>query len=304
MQHIETQDPRSISPNPNDGDLYAGLCGGQVAFETYHLGDGVTVAATYAHLMAPFMFAFRRPPHPGSHHPAPWRAGPGGLAFDIEAEIHIPKAFDPTTWFDRFNTAWWILALIRLRTSPRFRVPVVSSVPFSFLSDSGDAHVWPVETASHQLIPVLTPDRPLTASDMDWVAANWRDGADLMASHENFNAAFQALDQSIWSFSPDLALVQIWGGLERLFTTARHRKTYQLTNRISAFLRPSGQIREDLARRILELYDFRSSAAHGSPSEQKGALYDSYAILRECAVAMIESKHVLSESELETIAPV
>jgi hypothetical protein len=125
-----------------------------------------------------------------------------------------------------------------------------------------------------------------------------------MASHENFNAAFQALDQSIWSFSPDLALVQIWCGLERLFTTARHRKTYQLTNRISAFLRPSGQIREDLARRILELYDFRSSAAHGSPSEQKGALCDFYAILRECAVAMIQSNHVLSESELEAIAPV
>jgi hypothetical protein len=185
-----------------------------------------------------------------------------------------------------------------------FRVPVISSVPFTFLSDSESAQMWPMEIASRQVVPTRDAPKSLTTVEMDWVGKNWVDGGRLMASDDNFNAAFQALDQCVWTPTPALSLVLVWGAFERLFTTARHKKTYQLTRRISGYLRPPGAAREELATRIVELYDSRSSVAHGSQMTEIDALYDSYALLRETVVTMIERRHAPTNEELNDLGPV
>ena len=72
-------------------DIYAGLSGLELTPDTFDLGEGVTVSRTYAHLMAPFMMAFKEPVEHGQHHPGPWKSLGGGIAYDIEAEIRVPR---------------------------------------------------------------------------------------------------------------------------------------------------------------------------------------------------------------------
>ena len=66
-------------------DLYAGVSGLELAEESFDLGDGVVLSRTYAHLMAPFVMAFKRPAEHDQPHPGPWKSLGGGFAFDIDA---------------------------------------------------------------------------------------------------------------------------------------------------------------------------------------------------------------------------
>ena len=126
----------------------------------------------------------------------------------------------------------------------------------------------------------------------------------LVAESSNFNTAFQAFDQCIWTTSPALALIQLWGGLERLFTTVRPRKTFQLATRISAYLARDETEQHALITQIRELYDARSSCAHGSPSSDDDPLYASYDLVKRVLTAMIEAEHVPSPAELEALGSV
>ena len=69
-----------------DGDVYVGLSGLELAEDSFDIGEGICLRKTYAHLMAPFMMAFKPAP-PGGHHPAPWKAASGGFSFDVNAEL-------------------------------------------------------------------------------------------------------------------------------------------------------------------------------------------------------------------------
>jgi hypothetical protein len=80
---------------PFEGDLHAGLSGLELGDDFLDLGDGISLRKTYAHLMAPFMMAFKPAP-PGRHHPAPWKAARGGFSFDVTAELGIPAVLEPT----------------------------------------------------------------------------------------------------------------------------------------------------------------------------------------------------------------
>src|SRR4051812_15345076 len=95
------------------------------------LGNGVVLRSTYAHIMAPFIAAFGRPPRPGAAHPAPWKAVSGGIAHDVLVELFVPASFAPEGVFDRVDTAWWITALLRMKAVVPVSVPVIASAAFS-----------------------------------------------------------------------------------------------------------------------------------------------------------------------------
>jgi hypothetical protein len=116
--------------NPNDGDRYGGLSGVTFEGDRFHLDDGVTIATTFAHLMCPLILAFS-PALEGQPHPGPWKQAEGGFGFDISAEIFVSKQFNGLEGFDPANVIWLLTALLRLRATPRIRVPILSNVSFS-----------------------------------------------------------------------------------------------------------------------------------------------------------------------------
>jgi hypothetical protein len=281
-------------------DLYGGMAGIGLECDDFEFGEGITISRTYAHLMAPLLMAFAPAPT-GGHHPAPWKAVRGGMAFDIVAEIHVPANLLLEDWFDQLNTIWWIAALMRLRVSPLTRVPVIAARPLSTLSEASEAEatVWPIEVNPSQLVPVQEAATLARRQDLEWIAAFWLPSGRLVRSNENLNTAFQAFDQCIWTISPALALVQLWGALERIFTTAHHQKTLQLSSRISAYLESDPEARAQLAEDVVTLYRARSSCAHGNPTSKADPLYGTYALLRRVLFKIIEQNHVPSTDELE-----
>ena len=73
---------------------------------------------------------------------------PGGLillpplTMDAEIEIALRQGTRPTG-FDRLNTLWWIVALLRLSSGAPLKLPVVSDVSFSVIADGSiEPSLW------------------------------------------------------------------------------------------------------------------------------------------------------------------
>src|SRR5215813_11671038 len=173
--------------------LYAGISGASIEIEVFDLGSGFVICRTYAHLMAPFMMAFKPAP-PGQHHPPPWRAAKGGFGFDIFVQVEAPP-MSPLPW-DQRTTLWWLTALLRLRVGPRLVVPVLASAPFVEAVNTDSIHFWPLEVEPRFLD--LDPESRTAINEVDlaWVKKHWVASAQLIDSPE-FSLAFQAADQSM-----------------------------------------------------------------------------------------------------------
>ncbi len=251
--------------------------------------------------MAPYLAAFA-PAEEGQPHPAPWKAVSGGMGFDIQAELYIPQEFTLPNWFDRLNTIWWFAALIRLKASSLVSVPVLANKSFSEIPSAKDEpYFWPIEMKPSRLVPVEKPSSIIAVSDLHWIHEHWILGGELMNKHSDFNVAFQAIDECIWSHSTSLALVSLWGALERLFSPSHYELSFRVSATIASYLEPPGNARLDFYRRVKRLYDARSKAAHGSPIEENKSLFDTYALLKRALIKMIENKHVPTREELETV---
>lgn len=287
--------------NPNDSPIYAGIAGIKPNLIEFDFGEGVSLRKTYAHVFAPFLAAFSAAEQ-GKPNPAPWKAISGGFAFDIHAEICIPLDFKLADWFDRLNTVWWLAALLRLKGSNLATIPVISSQPFTEIPSSEDEpYFWPIEMKPSRLIPVKNPDGNIIESDLHWIRNHWVSGGRLMNKNDDFNLAFQAIDQSIWSQSPSLALISLWGALERLFSPSHSEVSFRVSAIIASYLEPVGEERLLCYRRVKKLYNERSKVAHGSPIKEHKSLFETYELLKRALVKILEVNHVPSRDELESL---
>jgi len=279
-------------------DLFGGLAGPPLPVDYYDMGRGITLSRTYAHLMAPFMMAFA-PAEPGKPHPAPWRAANGGFGFDIIAQIHVPKTFAPTQWFDRLNSVWWFVALLRFRASPFIVVPVVANAAFAEGPEDEDVHFWPIEV--EQRLLMVDPDAPrqIRESDLDWIKEHWWNAGRLMHTSSEFNLLFQACAQCIFTRNPALALLSLWGALEGMFSPSRAELRFRISTNVATFLEPPGQTRLELQKCVAKLYDVRSVAAHGGTDLPGDALRDSYNLTKRVITKVIDGNQVPSREDLE-----
>lgn len=287
--------------NPNNCDLYGGIAGAGLTLDEFDLGQGITLEKTFAHIMAPYLAAFA-PAEPGKPHPAPWKAVSGGMGFDVQAQLCIPVEFSLPGWFDRLNTVWWFLALMRLKATPLISMPVIASSPFAEIPMAeSEPYFWPVEMNPSRLIPVRNPARTIEENDLSWIREYWLPAGMLMNENDDFNLALQAADQCIWSSSPSLALVALWGALERLFSPAHYELRFRVSATIASYLEPPGKERWTCYCRVKKLYDARSKAAHGSQVQEADPLFETYALLRRALTRMIEDNHVPRREDLEAM---
>ena len=282
---------------PELTDLYAGLSGISLIPKTFDLGHGILLSQTYAHFMAPFLMAFTRP-SPGKPHPPPWKPARGGLAIDITAELFLPLSYRPEH-LDRVNTIWWIVALLRLRAGTAVFVPVVSSEHFASIpSISEEPELSPIEIQFKRLIPYGGADPRVDVDELEWLKSHWEPGSALL-QNEDFSTAFLAVDSCIWNSNPALALVVIWGALERLFSTSHQELSFRVSANLATFLEGPGRERFSCFKRVKGLYDSRSRAAHGGDLAAVRPFVETYALARRAVLKMIESRHVPTKNELE-----
>jgi hypothetical protein len=278
-------------------NIHAGLAGVALEPELFEMGHGVTISQTYAHFMAPFLMAFAPAPE-GKPHPAPWKATKGGYNVDITAELFLPATFS-LEHLDRLNAVWWIVALLRLKATTLAFVPVISSENFSAIPViQQEPEIVPLEIYLHRILPERELDPLIRTHQLEWLKSHWQEGSTLLAN-EDFNFALQAVDFSIWGTNPALALVAVWGALERLFSSSNMELSFRVSASIAAYLEEPGRERHKCFKRVKALYDSRSRAAHGTAKAEAGPYVETFAIARAVLLKIIEARHVPRKQELE-----
>lgn len=286
--------------NPNKDDIYVALSGTDFEVDTYDFGHGITLQKTYAFIFAPYMAAFQEPAKQGDPSPGPWKVVSGGHSARVFYELHIPVEFELDEWFDRLNTGWWLLALLRMKGSSLLTAPVISNYSFSKIGELDlEANFHTIEF-NYKKLPIDTDiDKTFKLEDLDWVKKHWKTAGMLMRNHDNFGDSFRALDNAIHEERPSLSMVTIWGALERLFADFKAELTYRVSLNISSYLQPASTKRIELFKSVKKLYNARSKAAHGRPNEDYKEFKDSYNLLRDAIIKMIEENHVPTQDDLE-----
>jgi hypothetical protein len=283
----------------NSEGIFAGLAGIELGPPNFDLGSGVRISKTYAHLMAPFMLAYSPAP-PGQHHPAPWSAAAGGLAFDMHVQIEVPSAVQSEYTLEPEFIAWWITAMLRLRVGPAFIAPVLGEQSFETAKlNHSSAKYIPLETESRLLVIDPHPRKVITELDLAWTSKYWVPASRLFNQNEAFRLLFEAVDQSMFARRRGLALLWLWGGLEAIFSPDKAELKYRISSVLASFLEPAGTPRLTAQKAIAKLYDSRSAAAHGRSDKKHDALQETYDVARRSIIRMIETGRVPTHAELE-----
>ena len=284
--------------HPEDVSLFGGLAGAGLPVDEFEICDGLVLRKTYAHVMSPYMLAFRRPERADQHHPGPWTPARGGVWMDVEIEIALQQGTRPTG-FNRLNTLWWILALLRLSSGASLKLPVVSDLSFSVIADGSiEPSLWPIETLPRQFHTVSDPPQTIEYEHLLWVREAFRPGAELMID-PGFRRAFRTFDGAIWAHSDGSAIVTIWAGLETLIQPGKSQITNTLASSLAALLEAPGSRRNRLFGRVKLLYEARGGSAHASRSPEAQQLLSSFEIGRRSFVSCIDRRALRKVAELQ-----
>jgi hypothetical protein len=222
-----------------------------------------------------------------------------GISLNVELELLIPSSFQIEGFFDRLNTLWWITALMRLRGAHRAQLPVISDRPFAEIAENwSKAKALPVEVVPRRL-PAAENIYELSIEDLQWLKNVWLSGNKLMRNHSAFNDAFQALDGAGAMPTKAVATLAIWGAFEHLFSPAKQELRFRVSANIATFLETAGSERLKLHKRIMKLYDVRSSIAHGVKTPSADDWVETLSLAHRVLAKILTINRVPTISDLE-----
>lgn len=279
--------------------LYAGLSHVTYNGEPFDLGCGIILRSTYAHLFAANMMAFARA-REGKPHPAPWRAARGGFSYDIEVELAVPTGMDFPGGISSEDTVWLIAALLRMVRHAYLMVPVISDVSFdSAPTSKQEPLLRPFEVEPHILRASDDDVSALKEEDLLWVKSVWPRTAELMQTCPPLNRVLRAADICTVRGRPASALLAAWGALEELFAPSEAELRFRVSAHIAAYLEPVGAKRLELFKMVSDLYKARSKAAHTAQDVDVTSLLQSFLILRNALVRIVDEGVVPTRADLE-----
>ena len=216
---------------------------------------------------------------------------------DVEIEIELQEAVQPTG-FDRLNTLWWTLALLRLSTGAKLRMPALSNTSFTSIARSSfEPMLWPIETLPSQYLTVPDPPGIIRQEHLVWVREAFIPGS-LLMNVQAFGRAFQTFDGAIWAHSPGSAIIVIWAALETLIQPGRNQTTKKLASSLAVLLELPGPGRDRLFQLLTSLYNARGGSAHASYSPNSQQLMSSFDIARRSFIACINNRKVPNSAKL------
>lgn len=274
--------------------LFGGLAHLHLPAPSASLGDGIVLRSVYARLIAPYLLAFSPPAKPNAPHPGPWTAiGEGGLT--ITTEIELARSALPLN-FDRLNSLWFIVALLRLRSALPIQMPVLSDRPIDQLAEATEtANIVAVELQYRQLI--TAPPRSLEISDLDWVRCHLPFAAAMMQD-PIFNRAFQTLDSASHSIGTGAGIVTVWASVETLLQLGDGQITARLCRALAAYLCKPGPDRDRAFGAIERSYRARGGAAHAGVRPEITELQQAFALARGAFIRSIESRRMPDLNDL------
>ncbi|MES2822483.1 MAG: hypothetical protein V4732_02695 [Pseudomonadota bacterium] len=291
----------SKNANEEPNYLYGGIAGIKLPVESFVIGEGVELRQIYSHLFSANMMAFA-PPGPEGYHPAPWKAAKGGFNYDIEIEIRAPNKTTLGESFDAKEIIWWIAALMRLARFPYLSVPVISNRSFRDIPNSKEEPtLTPFETEGRIFGPAKDANSTLDVNHLAWVAEKWISAGHLLNRNPKFYSAFKAFDSATLRGRASASMLALWGGLEQLFAPSAGELRFRVAALIASYLEEPGAARLEIYKQVLKLYNQRSVAAHTAQDVETEPLVQTYIIMRNALVRMIDEDRVPTQSDLESL---
>jgi hypothetical protein len=250
-------------------------------------------------VMAPFLMAFS-PAEPGKPHPAPWSAVGGGLSHDLHIELTVDTSGNPE-WLVGPQALWWVIALLRLKTSWTLSAPVFADRSFREIPKGSGARLFPFELVTRRKMQAGDGLVDLALEDLAWVGQNWKRAAALFHRDRNFALAFRAFDNSTTISSPALGLLTLWSALEHLFAPSKSELRFRVSALIACYLAEPGEERMQIQKKLAKLYDERSQAAHTAEQVEAEAASETFAIMSQVLLKILFEDRVPSREFLEKL---
>jgi hypothetical protein len=280
------------------GLTYIGISGATLPQERFDLGFGLVLSQTYAHLMAPYIMAFA-PAKPGAAHPGPWRAAGGGFGYDVTIQLEVPHGKLPAGLTTE-RAGWWIVALLRIAHAPYVFAPVTIDTPFEKASTSAkEPTIAPLEVERPRTRRPDDRGEALELSWLAWLAVNWVEVVEMMTAHPKALAAFEALDSCRVQQRGSVQMLTIWGALEQLFAPSAGELRFRVATNLASYLEPRGPGRQRTFKKILKLYNERSAAAHTTAEIEATHVLQSWVLLRNALMRMINERKVPDQDDFE-----
>jgi len=190
--------------------------------------------------------------------------------------------------FDRLNTLWFVVALLRLRLALPLQMMALADRAFQDIpGDPEIANLLPVELNLSQLL--TAPLRPPNEADLEWLRENIVAASDLMRE-QAFSRALMTLDEAVAIQSPGAGIVIAWAAVETLIRPGSQRITDRLSRALSAYLHPPGSSRDKAFGEIVKSYDARGGAAHAGASPETQQFHAAFRLARAAVMQAIEDR--------------
>lgn len=265
--------------------LFGGIAGLELPVDEFEIAPGLSVAKTYAHLIAPFVLAFAPPARPSAPHPGPW-ASLQGRGLDILAEVRIAEGAEPLR-FDRLNTLWFVVAMLRLRLAQPLQMVLLADRPLNVISsDVQSANLLPVELDLTR--PITAPKRSMGEADLAWLARHIA-AADTLMVDPVFNRAFRTLDQAVAVANAGAGIVVAWAAIETLLRPGAQRITDRVSRALAAHLHLPGAARDRAFGEIVASYEARGGVAHAGRTPEAKQFQTAFSLARAAFIATIEA---------------
>ncbi len=278
--------------------FYGGIAGASLPMEMFELGQGISLHKTYAHLFSPCVMAFAPAPS-GGHHPPPWKTAHGGFAFDITIELRVPNGLE-YGGIEGKELALLLIGLMRLSAAPYLTMPVSCDMSFADVVQSPqEPTISPLEIEPGLFAIPDDHDGILRCGDLDWLREKWAAIATLMQQQPKLHTAFQAWDACRLLKRTSASLLTIWGALEQIYAPAAGELRYRVAANMAVYLAPRGPTRLKSYKNFLQLYNKRSIAAHTADESDLESLTESWILLRNTLVKIINDGRMPRQSDFE-----
>jgi len=214
----------------------------------------------------------------------------------------MPQATPLSGHLDAKETIWLVAALCRLVKTPFLTVPVLSNEAFDSIPTlAGEPVLEPFEIEPRIFSPADSTGRTIDEDSLTWVRDHWVSCGNLFEKHSKFYDVLKAFDYAALRGRTSAALIALWGGLEQLFSPSPGELRFRVASVLSAYMHPYGPERLSAFKRILALYNERSAAAHTSANSALNPVVETYVLLRNVLVRIIDENCLPSQDSLEAL---
>jgi hypothetical protein len=274
--------------------LYTSIHGCDFPVERFEFGEGIILSKAESHIESNCMIGENERSH--SFVMKYERT----LQLDYQIEIPNFDNEDKLTQ-SQFGVSFLIASLMRLKISPFIIRPFGSNMSLKEPFEKNfSSHKYILEYGK---LRMNLEEKNITATieDLEWIKKYWINVDSLLKCDQSFFDAYIACDEALHSQRKSVALITIWGALERIFLSERSELRYRVSLNIATYLEPPGDERKKLYLRIKKLYDDRSKSAHGHKDENEESFKDSFDLLKRALVKIIETNIVPTVTDIESM---